>query len=112
MGADEFYVHCYQTGDASPGGTIQIKFIGKPETTPLGFWLSLDFVDEPMVSQWGDWFLAFPWWGPIDLGAIPSPDGVYVYPATLPPTPTDPYELYLQALIGDTLSNLCNMMVK
>jgi len=34
MGADEFYPHVYCMGDTTPGGTIEVKFIGVPDTTP------------------------------------------------------------------------------
>ena len=111
MGADEFHCHLYQTGDAVPGGIIQLKFAGVPGTTPLGFWISAGALHQPLPSMWGDWYLAFPILGPVVLGMIPSPDGVFILPAALPPTVPGPYSICIQALEGSELTNLCEMNV-
>lgn len=44
------------------------------------------------------------------LPAIPC-DGLEVYAGNLPPTPTKPYALYLQAMMDYQLTNLCSMEV-
>jgi parallel beta-helix repeat protein len=115
MGADEFYTHLYHTGDATPGGTVQIKFVGVPNTAPLALCVGTGVLDNAIQTNWGtwwnEWWLKFPIVGPIDLGSIPSPDGVYVLPATLPPTVPGPYSIPMQAFIGDSLTNVCVMEV-
>ena len=35
MGADEFYKHLYYTGDATPDGDIDVKFVDIPGTAPI-----------------------------------------------------------------------------
>jgi hypothetical protein len=61
--------------------------------------------------MWGEWYLAFPIIGPVDLGSITSPEGVLIITATIPASPPAPYALPMQALIGAELSNLCVMEV-
>jgi hypothetical protein len=112
MGADEFYPHCYCTGDASPGGAVELKFTGLPGTSPLGFWLSMETLENPLPCQWGDWWLAYPFVGPFVLGSIPSPDGVFILPGAIPSSPPGPYSFSLQGLIGNELSNPCTMYVE
>jgi hypothetical protein len=112
MGADEFYTHLYITGDTTPGGNIEGKFVGLPGTRPVGLWLGSGELDPPLPSMFGDWYLEYPWIGPFVLGSIPSPDGVLVIPATLPAAPPAPYDLYMQALIGDELTNLCILKIE
>jgi len=36
MGADEFYMHLYYTGDTTPGGSAALKFVGDPGTAQVG----------------------------------------------------------------------------
>jgi hypothetical protein len=112
MGADEFYTHLYVTGDITPGGNIEGKFIGLPDTAPVGLWFGSGVLDPPMPSMFGYWYLQYPWLGPIILGSIPSPEGVLILPANLPSTPPAPYDLPMQALIGDELTNLCVLEVR
>jgi hypothetical protein len=108
MGADEFYTHLYVTGDKTPGGSIQGKFIGLPGTTPVGLFIGSDVLAFPLPTMWGEYWLQAPYilLGP--LGAIPS-DGVLLLPTTLPGTIPAPYDVPMQALIGlneDSLTNL------
>jgi parallel beta-helix repeat protein len=111
MGADEFYTHLYQTGDATPGGTVELKFVGLPGTSPVGLFIGTGVLDPPLPSIWGDWYLKFPILGPITLGAIPAPDGVLTLPGTLPGLPPAPYSIPMQAIIGSDLTNLCLLEV-
>jgi parallel beta-helix repeat protein/predicted outer membrane repeat protein len=106
MGADEFYTHLYWTGDATPGGNVEIKFVGLPGTTPVGLCIGTGVLDPPIPSMWGDWYLAFPIIGPVNMGSITSPEGVLVVPGAIPMSPPAPYTLPMQALIGAELSNL------
>jgi predicted outer membrane repeat protein len=112
MGADEFYTHLYWTGDATPGGNVEVKFVGLPGTTPVGLCLGTGVLDPPIPSMWGDWYLAFPIMGPINMGSITSPEGVLIVPGTIPGTPPPPYLIPMQALIGVELTNLSVMEVK
>jgi hypothetical protein len=115
MGADEFYTHLYQTGDATPGGNVQIKFVGLPGTSPLALCAGTGVLDNSIPTKWGEWWnewwLKFPIVGPIDLGSIPS-NGVYVLPATLHPAIPGPYSIPMQAFVGESLTNLCVMEVE
>jgi parallel beta-helix repeat protein len=112
MGADEFYTHLYWTGDATPGGNVEIKFVGLPGTTPVGLCIGTGVLDPPIPSMWGDWFLAFPIIGPVDLGSITSPEGVLIVPGTIPASPPPPYSIPMQALIGVELTNLLCLQVQ
>jgi parallel beta-helix repeat protein len=112
MGADEFYTHLYCTGNATPGGNVQAKFVGLPGTSPVGLCIGTGVLDPPIPSIWGDWYLQFPILGPIDLGKIPSPNGVLIIPGTIPGTPPPPYSIPMQALIGGELTNLAILEVK
>jgi hypothetical protein len=47
MGADEFYNHLYVTGDTTPGGAIEGKFVGLPGTTPVGLFLGSGILPSP-----------------------------------------------------------------
>ena len=105
----------YFTGDSTPSGNVDIKFVGYPGTAPVYLWAGSGVLEYPISTSWGDWWndwwLQFPIFGPIDLGAIPSPDGVYILPATLPPSIPGPYSIPMQALIGNSLTNLCVLEV-
>jgi hypothetical protein len=110
MGADEFHTHFYITGDESPGGAIQGKFVGLPSTTPVGLFVGTNALTSPISTMWGAFWLDLgsPWALFYPLGAIPS-NGVMVLPSTLPATPAAPYDVPMQALIGlnpDSLTNL------
>lgn len=112
MGADEFFTHLYCTGDVAPGSWIDVKFVGVPNTVPVGLCISAGLLDPPLKSMWGDWFLAFPFIGPIDFGALPMPSGVLAVQGMIPLSPPGPYSLFLQALIGSELTNPFALTVK
>jgi len=111
MGADEFYRHLYYTGDATPGGSAALKFVGDPGTAQVGLIIGFDIFDPPIHGAYGDWYMKPPMLLILGLGPIPS-NGVYVLPGTLPPTPAGPYTVYFQAMIGWQLTNLCTMDVQ
>jgi hypothetical protein len=111
MGADEFYTHLYYTGNATPGGSVEIKFVGLPGTAPVGLCIGTGVLDPPIPSMWGDWYLKFPIFGPYIMPSIPA-TGVLIIPGTIPVTPPAPYSLPMQALIGAELTNLTILEVK
>jgi hypothetical protein len=116
MGADEFFTHLYYTGDGLPGENVHIKFIGLPDTSPVALCLGTGVLDQPIDTLWGtwwnQWWLQFPIVGPIDFGSIPSPDGVLVLEAMIPPDIPGPYSIPMQSFIGNSLTNLCVLEVE
>ena len=104
MGADEFHTHLYCTGNATPGGYVEAKFVGLPGSTPVALWFGSGLLDPPLPSAFGNWYLAPPnvFAGP--LGAVP-PDGVMKIGATVQPTPPPPFDLFMQAFIKNELTN-------
>ncbi len=110
MGADEFHRHLYCMGDMVPGGFVEVKLIGKAWTKPVGLWLGFGVLDPPKKSKWGDWYLEYPFIGPIDLGIMPM-NGVWILSGNLPGT-LPPYSIPMQSLIGMELTNLCVLEVK
>ena len=50
--------------------------------------------------------------GPFMMGKIPSPEGVLIFPATLPTNPPGPYSIFMQALVGSELTGLCVLEVQ
>lgn len=105
MGADEFHAHLYCTGSAVPGGQIQGKLIGYPQTSPVALCIGSDLLDPPLQHMFGTWYLAPPLWFIGPLPPIPA-DGLLELPATLPISPLGPYEVPMQALIGEQFTNL------
>lgn len=102
LGADEFYNHLYCTGDFSPNGSIEGKFVGMPGATPVGLFIGSGIMDPPMQHNWGEFYLEAPW---LLFPLVPIPaDGVLEIPATLPGTAA-PYDIPMQALIGWEISN-------
>jgi hypothetical protein len=111
MGADEFSTHLYLMGDPTPNGAVTLNFVGAPGASPVWLWIAFDVMDAPLSTPYGPWHLAFPVIGPIDLAAIPGPDGLLSLPGTVPASPPGPYAVPLQALVGSKLTNLCLMEV-
>lgn len=104
MGADEFSVHLYCTGQATPGGKIAVNHVGWPGTAPVFICLGSGVLDPPIPTAHGAWYLAPPFIGPFHLPQIP-PGGVLDLPATLPASWSAPYDLPMQALVGAELTN-------
>lgn len=112
IGADEFHTHLYFTGDATPGGAIEGKIVGLPDTWPVGLFLGSGMLENPIQHAWGEFWLKEPWWA---YPLIPMPaSGVLVMPFTIPLNPPAPYEISLQALVGKgpgALTNPCMLTV-
>jgi hypothetical protein len=114
IGADEFHRHLYFTGDAAPGGFIQGKLVGHPETTPVTLFIGSEILTPPMPTSWGAFHLKMPWIMTGPLGEIPA-SGVMILSALLPINPPGPYKVPMQALIGlnpDSLTNVCVLEVR
>ncbi|MFH1998128.1 MAG: right-handed parallel beta-helix repeat-containing protein [Planctomycetota bacterium] len=110
MGADEFYPHLYCTGDFSPQGYIEGKFVGMPGAWPAGLFIGSGVMDPPMNHMWGQFHLEAPWFL-IPLVPIPL-NGMLLIPTTLPATPLAPYDIPMQGLIGYQLTNLFVLEVR
>ena len=110
MGCDEFYTHLYYIGNPTPGAKIAAKLIGLPCSAPTGLFIGSGVQKPPLPTQWGDFFLQYP------LITIPLPpipgSGVMVLVEQVPGNPPPPYDIPLQALIGNELTNLCLIQVK
>jgi hypothetical protein len=66
-------------------------------------------LNDPIPTNWGDWWnewwLEFPIVGLFHLGSIPS-NGVLALSATIPSDVPDGIIIPMQALVGDSLTNL------
>jgi len=109
IGADEFHTHLYCTGDFTPNGEMAGKFIGHPGCAPVGLFIGSGVMNIPLQHMWGDFYLESPWIV-IPLFPIPS-NGLLAIPETLPASPA-PYDIPMQALIGDELTNLFVLEVR
>lgn len=109
IGADEFHTHLYVTGDFTPNGLIDGKFVGLPGTNPVGLFIGSGVLDPPMQTKWGYFQLEQPW---ILAGLIPIPqNGILVLPSQIPPSYPTPLDIPLQALIGLNPDSLTNLFV-
>jgi len=111
MGADEFHTHLYCLGDAVPGGTLKAKFVGLPGTTNVSLYFGSKALDPPITTPFGDWFLGLPIVGPVTFPPIPS-TGVLEVPAMVPAYWPAPMDVLMQALVGNTLSNLYTLEIR
>ena len=82
IGCDEFYYHLYSTGDAYPGGGIDVKAVGAPGM-PVTLALGASVLDPPVSTQYGDLFLPLPPLGAWNIGAIPA-TGILSRPSVVP----------------------------
>ena len=89
---------------------MAVKLVGPPESTPVGLFIGSGVQDPPLPTQWGFFHLQFP------LVVVPLPPipgiGVMVLEEMVPMSPPAPYDIPLQALIQDKLSNLCQIEVE
>lgn len=112
MGADEFHLHLYYTGNAVPEGSIDVRIAGQPYTSPITLYLGKRVAVNPAETPYGILYL---WWPPLSefpLGQIPA-DGILVFTADLPLSweagDIHPFQA-LAGPLGNPASELTNLM--
>lgn len=105
MGADEFALHLYYTGDATPGGTVTVKVLDVPDTWPVRLWASEGTLFPPIHTVYGRWYLEFPLILDLNLGIMPA-DGKLEFSYTFPNDFPVPTEIPLQSMSGSLLTDL------
>jgi len=101
MGADEYNVHLYYFGTATPGGTIYMHVAGIPGGEVTGI-MGSAIKDPPHGTYYG-WVYMEPPYYFFPLGFIPG-DGILPKAVSIPPHWLGDY--YFQALAGLKLTNL------
>lgn len=104
--ADSFETHLFYKGSAKLGSQVDLRFIGPPGASYVGLWAAIESLNPPLPTVWGNWYLKFPAFGPIVLPPIPA-SGSQSLAVTIPVS----FDLALQALIGDELTNLCFLSI-
>ncbi len=116
LGADEFYVHLYVTGDIVPGAKIDLHVTGQPDK-PVTLALGGGVADPPYSTQHGAlyiWPVVKSW----SIGAVPSPSGLLTRTITIPVSWSSGEEYPFQVLVGawggeyNLLSNLLVLEVE
>lgn len=110
MGADECHPHLYSVGAVVPGGQVDVRIIAAPGSRPVRIWIGSSLLDPPKQTPFGDFFVGPPR-DAFDCGSIPWPHGVKNIPVTVPSTWSSGEIHYLQAFLGDRLSNVDLMVV-
>jgi hypothetical protein len=111
MGADEFSLHLYFTGDAVPGGAVEVKCVDTPGVTQVALIVGAFLENPPLPSDFGLWYIAPPFQLIHPLPPLPA-GGVLALPGQIPASPAGPYAVYLQGVIDYTLTNLCTVAVE
>ncbi|MFH2002202.1 MAG: right-handed parallel beta-helix repeat-containing protein [Planctomycetota bacterium] len=111
IGADEFARHLYYTGDATPGGTVTVKVLDVPNTSPVYLWASAETLFPPIHTMYGYWHLQFPLILDLNLGIMLG-EGKLEYSYTFPGNFSVPCEIPLQSLSGSLLTNLLIVSVE
>jgi hypothetical protein len=111
MGADEFFPHLYHTGNPTPGGTIQIKFIGQP-SDPVVLAVGTGTLNPPLkVPGLGGVLYLHPvGLSALTAGYVPA-GGFFRLPVSFPLS-FPKMSIPTQALIGLQLSNLDTVDVR
>jgi len=101
IGADEFYTHLYHTGEATPGGAIEIKvaeWTYPSKQMYIVLFVGSGVLDPPLSTIYGDGYLQMPLLFETLLGKIPEPKGVLEVPYTFPPDFPAPKNIPMQAI--------------
>lgn len=113
MGADEFWIHLYSTGQVAAGSTIDIKIVAYPGFQSVQLGLGWGIADPPLPTRHGDLWLKLPLAGVRNPGSIPG-DGILTFSVTLPSWLSQGDKLPFQTLVGtwgNTNTLLTNLMV-
>jgi len=110
IGADALRSHLYHTGDATPGGVVQLKVAGFPREE-VRVWLGSGVMDPPIATKYGDWHLRPPYRAYAALGRIPS-SGNLSRVVTIPGSVPSLLLLPTQASVGRELTNLEMIIVR
>lgn len=104
IGADEFHPHLYCTGTMTPYGIIYCNIVGIPQTSPSALFVGSGVLETPIQHGWGAFHLEAPWW------VVPLNShfyhGIHTFSEVVPVMPAPPYDIPMQALVGDVLTNL------
>ncbi len=117
IGGDEFHEHLYCMGTPSPGSTVFLRVVGIPSPAPVLLALGSGVLDPPLVTPWGDFFLAPPLLLTANLGSLP-PEGVVTHKITIPGSSVPGTRYPLQAILGTAgnpalrLSNLLEIVIE
>lgn len=110
IGADELHPHFYVTGNARPGGCLELKAFGSPGQS-VTFAVGSGLLQTPIpIPGVGPLYLLAPL-APVASGVIPA-SGLLRTPVCLFPGFPAPAEIPLQALIGSRLSNPFTLRVE
>lgn len=109
MGADEFYYHLYHTGEAFPGGSVDMKVVGLP-WTPAFIIMGSGLLDPPWTTPYGLFHLKWPFQFNL-IGTI-SQSGILAYTGTIPISWAPGSEVPFQALTSGKLTNLMVLTIE
>lgn len=109
MGADEFDRQLYAVPDYRilpffyTGGTGTIRMVGQPGWQCF-LYMGTGVFNPPITTPFGNVYLQNPQL--LLSSIIPSPSGIVDWPRTVPLSPPGPYELPMQALAANLVTNL------
>lgn len=101
---DEFETGLFYDGDAQTGNGVDIRLLGPSGASPVALWIGSGILDTPLSSKWGNWYLEFPVYGPIVFAPIPAGNEL-TFSVMIPAAPSGPYEVPVQAFIGNEFTN-------
>jgi len=110
MGADEYHLHLYHTGDIVPGGTCRVGVVGLPGDPVILVYGQGGVQDPPQTTQFGNLFLLPPYYHGRSK-PIPT-NGVRIISRAIPPSLAQNTYAF-QALVGPLTgpAELTNLMV-
>lgn len=105
IGADEFFPTGYSVGTPKPGGSATVVVIGPPQTPVLlGYSLAGRLLAPPVaIPGLGSFWLAPPF--AVFSAGVTDAGGVFRLPVTVPASFPRPYDIFLQALSGQVLTD-------
>lgn len=98
MGADEYDLCLYLTGNPVPGGSVTFNVVGTPGTTPVRIYRG-KLRSTPLNTQYGSLYIKKPWKNIWNVGPIPG-TGIATTTKTIPGTIPPGNKYYFQALHG------------